>query len=438
MGRRSITGGVVAVRGARIRFDFRFHRKRYRPSVIRSPTEANLRRAREQLLWIKRRIADGTFCFEEEFPDFRYRERVLSAISPRTCNQVFDAFIVHCEARARLGDLASSTLAGYRKVLDGIWSPAIGPLQLRSIRYSALLNVVDREPWNKKTYNNSVSVLRRAFELGFNDYPGCHNPATGLRCLRLRKQDRPRIDPFTVQDAEIIIAAIHADWGEAQGNYDEFRFFTGLRPSEQIALTVYDFDASKKLLRVNKARVYGIDKDSTKTDEDRQVELCPRAIEILKRQLELRERLARLGQIDHDLLFFEATGTPIITLAASYQRWRKTMKRLSTIRYRKPYAARHSSVSWNLMMGKKPLWVAKQHGHSLETMLRSYGAWAEGAVETDIGHVERAMASRPNYPIAAPLAPSLDQALAGALIQSIGLWSAHRLAVTSSVASRSV
>jgi hypothetical protein len=26
------------------------------------------------------------------------------------------------------------------------------------------------------------------------------------------------------------IAAIHRDWGEAQGNYDEFRFFTSLRP----------------------------------------------------------------------------------------------------------------------------------------------------------------------------------------------------------------
>ena len=45
------------------------------------------------------------------------------------------------------------------------------------------------------------------------------------------KKDRPAIDPFSIQDAEVVIAAIHRDWGEAQGNYDEFRFFTGLRPS---------------------------------------------------------------------------------------------------------------------------------------------------------------------------------------------------------------
>src|SRR5688500_18815247 len=51
-----------------------------------------------------------------------------------------------------------------------------------------------------------------------------------------RHEDRPNIDPFSMHDAETLIAAIHRDWGEAQGNYDEFRFFTGLRPSEEIAL----------------------------------------------------------------------------------------------------------------------------------------------------------------------------------------------------------
>jgi hypothetical protein len=43
-----------------------------------------------------------------------------------------------------------------------------------------------------------------------------------------------------MHDAETFIAAIHHDWGEAQGNYDEFRFFTGMRPSEQIALVLSD------------------------------------------------------------------------------------------------------------------------------------------------------------------------------------------------------
>ena len=31
------------------------------------------------------------------------------------------------------------------------------------------------------------------------------------------------------------------------------------------------------------------------------------------------------------------------------------------------------------MVGKNPLWVAKQHVHSVQTMLDTYAAWTEGA-----------------------------------------------------------
>jgi hypothetical protein len=47
----------------------------------------------------------------------------------------------------------------------------------------------------------------------------------------MAKKDRPAIDAFSIQDAEVVIAAIHRDWGDAQGNYHELRFFTGLRRS---------------------------------------------------------------------------------------------------------------------------------------------------------------------------------------------------------------
>jgi len=47
-----------------------------------------------------------------------------------------------------------------------------------------------------------------------------------LQCARLEKKDRPESDPFAIQDAETLIEAIHREHGEAQGNYDEFRFFT--------------------------------------------------------------------------------------------------------------------------------------------------------------------------------------------------------------------
>jgi len=223
----------------------------------------------------------------------------------------------------------------------------------------------------------------------------------GLKSVRIRKKDRPVIDPFTIQEAETLIAAIHRDWGEAQGNYDEFRFFTGLRPSEQIALLVSDFDPVEGTLAINKARVAGVDKDSTKTGEDRRIKLCPRALKVLGHQLALRARLEKAGKIEHGHLFFKKNGEPICNLEYPYDRWRRTLSRLNTIRYRKPYCARHSSVSWDLMIGRNPLWVAKQHGHSITTMLRVYAAWAEGAIEADIKAIKRAMRSDPTRALTA-------------------------------------
>jgi integrase len=158
-----------------------------------------------------------------------------------------------------------------------------------------LVKIADAQPWNKKTYNNAISVLRRAFAFGYRDQPERRDPAAALQSARICKKDRPPIDPFSIQDAETLIAALHHDWGEAQGNYDEFRFFTGLRPSEQIALVVSDYEAAHGILSISKARVHGIDKDVTKTGEDRRIVLCPRAIAIVERQLRLRARLVRAG-----------------------------------------------------------------------------------------------------------------------------------------------
>jgi integrase len=390
MGSAWFTGGVVAAPRGRIQFDFTFNGIRYRPSIKRPPSEANLRRARERLEAIKHQIHLGTFSFEEEFPDYRLLRRLDGTSGARLCNDVFDAYLAHCEARLRRNDMAAATVRSYRKILDGVWRPHLGGLVFSHVRYSSLIAIADSHRWSKKTYNNTISVLKRAFDFGYRDRPFHENPALNLRCARLHKTDRPKVDPFAMHDAETLIAAIHHDWGEAQRNYDEFRFFTGLRPSEQIALVLSDIDLAHGFISVNKARVCGVDRDKTKTSEDRRVQLCPRALSVLRRQVRLRASLEAAGQIDHEHVFFLETGAPFRSLQHPQVRWRKTLQSLK-VRYRRPYTARQTSVSWNLMVGKNALWVAKQHGHSIATMLRAYAAWAEGTAEVDIGAIKRSM-----------------------------------------------
>jgi hypothetical protein len=80
-------------------------------------------------------------------------------------------------------------------------------------------------------------------------------------------------------------------------------------------------------------------------------------------------------------------------------RWQRTLRRLAKFRYRRPYVARHTSVSWDLMSGRSALWVARQHGHSISTMLRFYAAWAGGTLESDVERIRAAINSeRPLRP----------------------------------------
>src|SRR5262249_15398035 len=144
MGSKWFTGGVVAAPHGRIQFDFVFDGTRYRPSIKRPPSEANLRRARERLEVIKHQIRLGTFSFEEELPDYRYLHRLRGTSSARLCNDVFDAYLAHCEARLRRNDMAAATVRSYRKILDGVWRPDLGQLVFSHVRYSRLIAIADR------------------------------------------------------------------------------------------------------------------------------------------------------------------------------------------------------------------------------------------------------------------------------------------------------
>ena len=93
-----------------------------------------------------------------------------------------------------------------------------------------LVKIADAKRVGKKTYNNIVSVLRRGFEHGYRDHPERHNPARSMKTLRMRKKDRPPVDPFCIEEAEALITAIHQDCGEGQGNYDRVPLLHGTAP----------------------------------------------------------------------------------------------------------------------------------------------------------------------------------------------------------------
>src|SRR6185312_14298008 len=91
-------------------------------------------------------------------------------------------------------------------------------------------------------------------------------------------------------------------------------------------LAVTDCDLVNGIISINKARGYGVDRYKTKTGDDRRVQLCPRALAVLKRHLQLRSRMVADGKIRHDYVFFLDSGERIEDLGVPQVRWRRTLR----------------------------------------------------------------------------------------------------------------
>lgn len=395
MGRRSHTGGVAPKGANRIEFTFVYDHKRVRPTLAIVPTEANLRRARVRLQNIKKRIAEGTFDFSEEFPDYKLLGQVAAPTKQAIFDEVADEFLASIP-----GELAHSTRESYRKILKRHWRPRFGKREFLNIKASELKTFIGSAVWDsKKTRNNVVSVGRRVFEFGYDDHPTLDNPAERLKSLRVQK---PKPDPFTLKEAEAIIAGVRKDWGTDDADYVEFQFFAGARPSETIMANWPRYDHAKGVLRISEARVMGQDKNTTKTSTERDVELNPRARKILIRRLKIYKAHALAAPIErpitHERIFTIEGGAEYHDLQRPWKRWAFTLKRLG-IRYREPYQARHTSVTWNLMIGKNLLWVAENHGHSAAVMLKTYAKWLKGSTPHEVAAIEHAMGFATNMPL---------------------------------------
>lgn len=376
MPRKSTTGGITP-KGNRIELCFVYQGKRYRPTIPLRPTPANLRRARQINDDIKARIERGTFDFSEEFPTYKRLSKVPSLRLPQnpTFAKVVDEFM------ETQGEQALITQRGYQNILDSFWKPLLGDRPIKEIKYSELAKIVSNTAWGStKTRNNKVSILRRVFAFAHADEIIDRDPTERLKSLKV--QARPH-DPYTIHDAELLIAGIRENFGSQAADYVEWQFFTGCRPSETIALTWDHVDFVSRTVRIERARVAGFDKNRTKTGTARDIDLCPRAFACLMRQKPIS--FDRIPEV-----FTKADGFRWSDIQIQWKQWRHAHKRLG-LRYREPYQARHSSVTWHLLIGSNPLWVAAQHGHSTSVMFKNYAKWLRGTTKADIEAIRQAM-----------------------------------------------
>jgi integrase len=234
-------------------------------------------------------------------------------------------------------------------------------------------HVADREWGSPKTHNNYVSALREMLSYAVDHEYIAASPADKLRMLPVQ---RPEPAPYTVAEAQALILAARRAHGEIDELYWHLAFLLGLRPGEQISAKWLDWNKITGRLTIQRMRTEGEDKDRTKTSVVRHIDLPPAAVPLLN-------RLRALTALRGDFLFVDyETGEQIGRSTVMQERW-ALLHKIAGVSYREPYQCRHSSVSWKLMAGENWMKVAKNHGHSLATMLKTYAHWIDTDSEAE-------------------------------------------------------
>ncbi|MES2264299.1 MAG: DUF3596 domain-containing protein [Pseudomonadota bacterium] len=320
---------------------------------------------------VREKIAAGTFVFAEYFPKSR-RAQVTQQL---TIGEFMGTWLAQL-------DLKRSTKRTYKNAIQNFWKPQLGHLPLSAVRHSHITTALNEGTWaSGKSRNNYLSIISGVFELAVADELLTRSPCATIK----RAAWQPKtVDPFTLDEANAILASMTEHYPETVLNYYEFRFFTGVRTGEGIGLCWDDIDLAKKSMLVRQAWVQGEVVD-TKTSLERTVYLNKRALAALKRQKKWADQLG--GRV----FFDPVTNKPWSDEQTPRKRyWIPTLARLG-LRYRKPSATRHTYATIGLMNNVLPAYMAKQLGHSLKVFYEHYAKWIPTGTEVEQDKLDAAI-----------------------------------------------
>lgn len=336
-----------------------------------APTPANLKYAARVADDIRRRIALGTFDMAEFFP---HSARAQPAQAP-TVGNLLDDWL------KSKGTLAPASQSQYASAVR-FWKTLLGAsTKVSDVTYKTLASKIGGHPWpSAKTHNNYLIALRGAFDLEYRGENAAKNPAAGLQNLRAMRR---LPDPLGADERDKVLADMRKHCPAQVVAYFLWQFYTGMRPEETIALRWSDLDMVHRVVRVQRVRTFrGSERDGTKTNTVRDVDLLPQALEALSLMRPITSMLRATrgnGQDDSPDIF----QNPITGKAWHDERsqrdtfWRPSLRRTG-VRYRTAYATRHTFATAALMGGVPPAYIASQLGHSVKMLLDRYARWIPG------------------------------------------------------------
>lgn len=351
--------------GSSLRIHFSYKGVECRETLSMAPTPSNTKYAERLRSEILNAIERGNFSYANYFPNSQ-RARIFGHVASNiTISELLHNFLEQAERT-----LQPSTVVGYKKVCQAHLFDVFGKIPVKELSPAFIRKWISSLNLTAKTVRNILIPLRAILEEAINDDILQRNPLDRVVLTRVLNKQTIKSDyapdPFDINE----ISAILSQAKDQARNLFQFAFFTGLRPSEIIALEWRDIDWVNGLIRIKRAVVEKQEK-CTKTEAgERDIMLLPPALEALQAQ-KVYTFLA-----DKRIFHNPRTQQPWETHAQIRKTCWKYILKKAGVRYRNPYQTRHTYASMMLSAGENMLWLAKQMGHrDTEMVIKTYGKW---------------------------------------------------------------
>ena len=367
MGRNG--SGVREASSTSYEITFTYKGTRCRERVKLQPSTTNRRRVENHLGAILDSFDKGTFDYTKTFPDSPRRLHFLEYQGDALLLSTYlDNWL-----EAQNKRLKASTILSYTKIINLIIKqfPATTLDKLTRSNVKSWLSSLKS---SNKNIANLQSVIRTALQEAVSDGLIETNPLYGWFYAN---KDIPKteddVDPFDMVEQNAILNELN---GQAK-NMVQFFFWTGLRPSELIALQWDDIDWRRKVIGITKSLTQAAEEfEDTKNKSSR------REVKILEPAMQ-----ALIAQKQYTYLankeIFQNPKTNEIWIGDRPIRqgvWKPALKR-ANVRYRRPYQTRHTYASMMLTAGESIPWLAKQLGHSsIITTMSIYAKFIKDAI----------------------------------------------------------
>lgn len=358
-------------------FDFQYLKIRCREYTNLKDSSLNRKKLGSVIKRIETEISLGTFEYAKYFPQSKMLDKInlkLEELSGKyrkspTFKQFSEQWLEEFLPSWRV-----STAESYQTMINNRLLPFFGEMEASRITKSDILKFRSQTTkfndgkLKPKTINKYMKLLKMILDEAALRY----DFTTPYQGIKLLKEEKVHIQPFSLAEVNQIIQSIRIDWR----NYIIVRFFTGMRTSEIDGLKWKYVDFEKRQILIRETFSKGRYEYTKNDTSQREIEMNSIVYEALQTQYK-----EQAGKYEH--VFVSPKGDAINNSNFLNRVWIPVLKKLN-LTYRRPYQTRHTCATLWLGAGENPAWIAMQMGHANTDMLfKVYARYVPNLTRSD-------------------------------------------------------